>query len=87
MHARRVPYIHLADGVHSSRIKQCSHGLVSSFPRKTFPRETSPVDDGGEFCEALVHQQTSVPADGKAFEPMEVGDGLINHPSDARASV
>lgn len=51
------------------------------------PYEASPADEcGGEFGETLVHGQVSVPADGEAFELVEMGDGLFDDPAYAAKS-
>lgn len=45
--------------------------------------EASPADEsGGEFGEAFMHEQVTVPADGEAFELVEMCDGLFDYPPD-----
>lgn len=49
--------------------------------------QASQADEGsGEFGEAFMHEQKSVPAHGEAFELMEVSNGLLNHPADLAQS-
>lgn len=49
--------------------------------------QTPPADEGGgELREAFMRDQMAVPADGEAFELVEVGDGLLDHPSDLAES-
>jgi hypothetical protein len=46
--------------------------------------KSSPADEGsGEFGEALMHEQVVVPADGEAFELVQMRDGLLDNPADA----
>ena len=46
-----------------------------------------PTDEAcGEFDEAFVHEQVAVPADCEAFELVEVGDGLFDHPANRAES-
>jgi hypothetical protein len=49
--------------------------------------EASPADEcSGECDEALVHEQVSIPADGEAFELVQVRDRLLDHPADSTES-
>jgi hypothetical protein len=58
-------------------LKQCSPGSP----------QAPPADEcGSEFNEALVHEQVAVPANGEAFELVEMRDGLFDDPADAAES-